>query len=37
MTISDINADEGLLKPYVEREISYLTALNSNKIMKLED
>ncbi len=37
ITMKSINADKALLKPYVEREISYLTYLNSNKIMKLED
>ncbi len=37
ITIEAINADKARLKPYVEREISYLTHLKCNKIMKLKD
>ncbi len=35
--MSDINANEKLLKTYVQREISFLMGLKTNYIMKLED
>ncbi len=37
MTMKKIYEDSELLRPYVQREISYLTSIDSNKIMKLED